>query len=200
MAYLADLAAAYACTWPMHVPTWPTWRRQVGGGDGDDDGALEATAKSAQAASHAMSAAAAAAPYRTAVLVRALLGLRMSAPMRIASAVGTWRAVAQRHRAARVLRGWRLEERLRLLTSAATVQTLIEEVHIYTKRCTYTRRGAHIRVHLQHAHMHLHARPPSTRCQPLRLQLRPNGLQLTASVCAGECLRWRVPVFARGQR
>ena len=104
--------------------------------------------------------------------------------MRIASAVGTWRAVAQRHRAARVLRGWRLEERLRLLTSAATVKTLIEEVHIYTKRCTYTRAPA--------ACTHALAREASFDEVPAY----PPAIASQRPAAYGECLRWRVPALA----
>lgn len=106
---------------------------QAGGEGGDDAGSLLAAAKASSAASVAAATAAAAAPHRAAVLVRLLLGLHASAPMRLASALADWRLWAQRRRGARSKAAGRERGREREAEKQrgreAEVLCLVTEIH-----------------------------------------------------------------------
>ena len=103
---------------------------QAGGDGGDDEGSLIAIARAQAAATEAKTSAARAAPYRVAVLLRLLQGMPASAPMRLATALGTWRLVAT-HRRQRLVHGavrqidvqaqWRL---------SAEVRSLVDEIRL----------------------------------------------------------------------
>ena len=103
---------------------------QVGGDDGDDGGSLLANARSSAAASAAMIAAADAAPYRIGVLLRLLMGVKGSAPMRMASALALWRVRAQRRRGAREVSDWRALERGSQVSREAEVRCLSREIRL----------------------------------------------------------------------
>lgn len=101
---------------------------QAGGDGGDDGGSLAANAAAAAAASAATSAMAAAAPARAATLVRALLALQTSAPMRLARGFSHWSRSAARRRTRRTLAAWRAAEEAARRATAAERGLLTHEL------------------------------------------------------------------------